>query len=222
MDVRKNAKYLTAAEKQDFVRACVLMKADIVNPRAPAAQRYGRWDEYVAVHRMIQNAFAPGSSFVNFGHGGTGAFSFFSWHRYFLSRLERELQSHVPGVMLPYWDWTDPASILTDTFLGPDGDAGTLIVSRGYFAEDAPGTGGNPTPAPPWWPAGLAGWRLHTAFPAFWAGPLKRNVGGSSLPTVFNLQQALNMTTYATFQNALESGSGLTSIPSQQMHNGLH
>lgn len=44
------------------------MKADIVNPGAPSAQWYGRWFEFVAIYRMIQNTFAPGSSNVNFGH----------------------------------------------------------------------------------------------------------------------------------------------------------
>ncbi len=221
MGVRRNAKYLSAPEIEDFVRACVLMKADIVNPAAPPAQRYGRWDEFVAVHRMIQNAFAPGSPGVNFGHGGTGAFSFFSWHRYFLYRLEVELQSHVPGVMLPYWDWTDPAPLMTDDFLGPDGDPGTQVVSSGYFAADTPGTGSNPTALPAWWPAGLDGWNLHSAFAPAWDGPLRRNVGGT-LPTITDMQEALGMTTYATFQNAVESGNGLTSFPFQQMHNGLH
>lgn len=219
MGVRKNAKSLSAAERENFVRACVLMKTDIVNPAAPVAQRYSRWDEYVAVHRMIQNAFAPGNPGVNFGHGGNGAYSFFSWHRYFLLRFEQELQSHVPGVMLPYWDWTDPTPLLTDTFLGPNGDAGTQIVSRGYFAENAPGTPGNPTPAPAWWPAGLTGWRLHSAFPLSWQGALRRNVGGP-LPSVVDLQQALGMSTYPTFQNAVESGNGLSSL--HQMHNELH
>ena len=60
MAVRKNAKFLTAAEREDFVKACVLMKAEIVNPGAPAAQQYSRWDEYVAIHWMIQLGIAPG------------------------------------------------------------------------------------------------------------------------------------------------------------------
>ena len=57
---------------------------------------------------MIQSAFAPGAASVNFGHGGLGRYSFLSWHRYFLYRLELDLQAKVPGVMIPYWDWTDP------------------------------------------------------------------------------------------------------------------
>jgi hypothetical protein len=32
MGIRKNAKFLTAAEREDFVKACVLLKAEIVNP----------------------------------------------------------------------------------------------------------------------------------------------------------------------------------------------
>jgi hypothetical protein len=84
MGVRKNAKFLSAAEKENFVKACVLMKAQIVNPAAPAAQQYSKWDEYVAIHWMIQDAFAPGDSSVNFGHGGNG-----SYRRLLLPRSRR-------------------------------------------------------------------------------------------------------------------------------------
>src|SRR3954463_2503530 len=142
MGVRKNVKFLSPAERETFVKACVLMKADIVNPAAAAADRYSRWDESVAIHRMIQNANAPAASNVNFGHGGLGAYSFLSWHRYFLYRFEQQLRSYVPGTgfMLPYWDWTDPAPVMTDDFLGPNGAAGSIIVSSGYFAPNAPGT----------------------------------------------------------------------------------
>lgn len=221
MGIRKNAKFLTATERENFVRACVLLKADIINPAAPASQQYSKWDEYVAIHQEIQDAFAPGSTSVNFGHGGNGAYSFLSWHRFFLFRFELDLQAKVAGVMLPYWDWTDPASIMTDTFLGPNGTVSNE-VRRGYFAADAPGTGTNPTPVPPWWPAGLTGFRLHTAFGSM-AGPLKRGIGPvSALPSATDLNQSLGKTTYPAFQNALEGGVGLSSFPFQQMHNGLH
>src|ERR1700712_4356576 len=113
MGVRKNAKFLSAAEKERFVKACVFMKNDIVDP----ATQLSKWDQYVGIHLMIQDAFAPGHGSVNFGHS---CYSFLSWHRYLLYRFEKDLQSyvHVPGtpdLMLPYWDWTDPASLLTDT-----------------------------------------------------------------------------------------------------------
>jgi hypothetical protein len=219
MPVRKNAKFLTAAEIESFVRACVLMKADIVNPAAPANDQYSRWDEYVAIHQMIQNAFAPGAASVNFGHGGNLAFSFLSWHRYFLYRLELELQAHVPGVMLPYWDWTDPASIMTETFLGPDGGAGD-VVQLGYFAFDRPGVGANTTALPAWWPVALVGWRLPAAF-GTWEGGLRRSLDApSDLPSPDDIREALQMATYSTFQNALESGSGISS--GHDMHNRMH
>jgi len=220
MGIRKNAKFLTVTERESFVKACVMMKADIVNPVAAAADQYSKWDEAVAIHRMIQNANAPAASNVNFGHGGLGAYSFLSWHRYFLYRFELQLQSYVPGLMLPYWDWSDPASLMTDTFLGPDGSGGSNIVNSGYFAQDAPGTGGNLSPSPAWWPVGLNGWNLHSGFGTL-AGPLTRNLSApGSLPSVTDLQDTLALTTYSGFQNTLESGSGLAS--GNQMHNGIH
>jgi Common central domain of tyrosinase len=222
MGVRKNAKFLSPAEKENFVKACVLMKAQIVNTGAPAAQQYSKWDEYVAIHWMIQDAFAPGDSFVNFGHGGNGSYSFLSWHRYFLFQFEKDLQALVPGVMLPYWDWTNPASIMTDTFLGPNGTVASE-VRTGYFAANAPGTPGNlGTPVPLWWPGSLTGWILPASF-GDGAGALRRGLGPvGDLPTANDLRQTLAKTTYPSFQNALESGSGLPSFPGQQMHNGLH
>jgi hypothetical protein len=226
MAVRKNAKFLTPAEREAFVKACVLMKAEIVNPAAPPSQQYSRWDENVAIHWMIQKAIAPGvTRTVNFGHGGSGAYSFLSWHRYFLFQVEKQLQRKVPGVLIPYWDWTDPAPIMTDAFLGPNGTDASEVRS-GYFAADAPGTGTNPTSAPPWWPAGLTGWRLPAAFNTG-AGPLRRRLQEvSRLPSVMDLRTALARTTYARFQNTLESGEiGVPGggLPSgHQMHNALH
>jgi Common central domain of tyrosinase len=219
MAVRKNAKFLSPAEQEDFVKACVLMKADIVNPAAPPSQRYSRWDENVAIHWMIQQGIAPGPTAVNFGHGGGGAYGFLSWHRYFLYQVEKQLQIYVPGVLIPYWDWSDPTPIMTDAFLGPDGTVASEVRS-GYFAADAPGTGTNPTPAPPWWPVGLPGWRLPAAF-GTGGGPLRRDRDElARLPSVVDLRTTLARTTYASFQNTLESGAGLVS--GNQMHNGLH
>ena len=223
MGIRKNAKFLTPTERENFVRACVLMKADIVNPGAPATSQYSRWDEAVAVHQMIQQATIPGTTaIVNFGHGGLGSYGFLSWHRFFLHQFELQLQSYVPGVMIPYWDWTDPTPLFSDTFLGPDGDPGTTVVSRGYFAPNRPGTGGNPTPLPAWWPASLAGWNLPADF-GTWEGALTRDIAAIpslTLPIVDDLRTSLGQTGYSQFQNMLESGAGLPSF--NQMHNGLH
>lgn len=197
------------------------MKADIVNPGAPESQQYSRWDENVAIHWMIQDAFTPSSGSVNFGHGGSGAYGFLSWHRYFLYQVEKQLQSYVPGVMMPYWDWTDPAPIMTDTFLGPNGTVNNEVRS-GYFAPNAPGTPGNPMTVPPaWWPATLTGWLLPSYFGTA-SGPLRRHLGSlTQLPNATDRHEALAKSTYQAFQNVLESGAGLTN-PFQGMHNSLH
>lgn len=222
MGTRKNAKFLSSTEIENFVTACVLMKADIVNPGAPGSSQYSKWDEYVAIHLMIQNGIAPGGINVNFGHGGNGAYSFLSWHRYFLYQFEQDLQSYVPGVMLPYWDWTDPGDIMTDTFMGPNGNAGNNnTIEQGYFAFDRPATGANATALPAWYPAGLNGWRMPSMFPSNFVGGLKRQTGLiGGLPSVDDISDALAMAAYPAFQNAVESGGGIVS--GNQMHNGMH
>ena len=53
MGIRKNAKFLPAAEREDFVKACVLLKAEILNQGAPVADRYSRWDELTALRRAV-------------------------------------------------------------------------------------------------------------------------------------------------------------------------
>jgi Common central domain of tyrosinase len=223
MGIRKNAKFLTAAEREAFVKACVLLKADIVNPGAPVADQYSRWDELTALHRMIQNAFSPLGTSINFGHGGLNCFSFLSWHRFLLLHVERLLQAKVPGVTIPYWDWTDPAPLMTDTFLGPNGDT-TGVVRRGYFAATAPGVGANTTPAPGWWPAGLSGWLLPPTYDinaGYWIGPLRRRIGApGGLPSVADVRDTLAMLSYSKFQLNLEGGNDLPSH--HQMHNAMH
>jgi hypothetical protein len=219
MATRKNAKSLTAAEKQKLVRALVMMKADPV-PGRP----YNWYDAFVLIHRYIQNVNAPavagGSparNNVNFGHQGA---AFCPWHRYFLFRFEQQLQNYVPGVMLPYWDWTDPAlGIMVPGFMGPNGVmANNWQVRQGYFAGTAPGSGGNMTSSPAWWPAGLAGWTLPAAWGTY-AGPLRRTIKALSfLPTADAIRQTLDMPSYSSFRPNLEAGSAVPGT----MHNSIH
>ena len=219
MAIRRNAKSLTAGEKQKLIRALVMMKADPV-----AGRPYSWYDAFVLIHRYIQNVDSPavvgGSparTNVNFGHQGA---AFCPWHRYFLFRFEQQLQSYVPGVMLPYWDWTDPAlGIMVPGFLGPNGAmANNWEVRQGYFAGAAPGSGGNMTSAPAWWPAALSGWTLPAAWGSY-AGPLRRTVKSLSfLPTAQAVRQTLDTTSYARFRSNLEFGADVPGT----MHNSIH
>jgi hypothetical protein len=234
MGIRKNAKFLSATEKLNYVKACVLMKADIVNPMAAAVDQYSRWDEFVAIHAKIQNAFSPAGTGINFGHGGAGAYGFLTWHRFFLYTFEQKLQTYVPGVMIPYWDWTDPATIMVAGFLGPNGDIATgNIVNQGYFAYNKPGSAATPaagsvpampanaTALPAWWPPSLPGWRLPAMFPSTFVGGLKRSFRTlAALPTPTDIRNCLALPDYAAFQAGLEGGAG---IPSGNiMHNAMH
>lgn len=219
MGVRKNAKYLSATEKENLVRAFVMMKTDPV-PGRP----YNWFDAFALIHHYIQGVTAPAvpggspaAANVNFGHNNA---AFGPWHRYFLLRFEQQLQSYVPGVMLPYWDWTDPiGDVMTDTFMGPNGSGPNWEISQGYFAATAPGSGGNLTPLPAWWPPGLSGWTAPAAWGEF-SGPLRRSVGNTVLPPSASIRNTLEKPSYATFRAALESGSGV--VPASTMHAAIH
>lgn len=219
MATRKNAKALTATEKANLIRAFVMMKADAV-PGRP----YNWFDAFVLIHRYIQNVNAPAvpggspaKNNVNFGHHGA---AFGPWHRYFLFRFEQQLQSYVPGVMLPYWDWTDPApDILVPGFMGPNGVIGNnWEVRQGYFAGIAPGSGSNVTSSPAWWPAALTGWTLPAEWGSY-AGALRRNVKALAfLPTADAIRQTLDTSSFQTFRTNLEFGAAVPGT----MHNSIH
>lgn len=82
MDVRKNLTDLTAAEVNDLATAL------------NAVFNAGTIENNAILHR---------DSF-NIGiHWGP---AFLPWHRDFLRKLELALQAEVPGVTIPYWDWT--------------------------------------------------------------------------------------------------------------------
>lgn len=121
MRCRKNVRDLTDEEKQDFVDAVWALKQS------------GKYDQYVKDHVDAMNRAtpapveAPNTSVRNAAHRGPG---FLPWHREFLRRFEKDLRAEVPGVTLPYWDWSqdaglaDPktAPIWDDDLMGGDGD----------------------------------------------------------------------------------------------------
>jgi tyrosinase len=116
MKCRKNVHALTVDEKRDFVRACKGLKA-LPSQLHPGSQ--SRYDDYVEVHLDAMN------SSPNWGHQDS---AFLPWHRELLYRFEKDLQSIVAEVRIPYWDWTrhkttaDAGFPFTNDFLGRDGD----------------------------------------------------------------------------------------------------
>src|SRR4051812_39205745 len=133
VDIRKNVKDLSAAEKQEFVGALLKLKAT-PSKTVPGLNRY---DEFVKLHL---NAFSCG---LRWGDAGAAHNSplFLPWHREVLLKLQQSLRD-VSGhkhLTIPYWDWTDPkstAAVLSPSFMGGDGDpAQAYAVTTGAFAK---------------------------------------------------------------------------------------
>lgn len=195
MAVRKNQATLTAQEKSDFVAAVLELK------------RLGRYDAYVTTH----NTFLM-SDVDNGPRTAHRSPSFMPWHRSFLLRFERDLQSINPKVTLPYWDWTvdrtPDATLWGPDLLGGSGRAGDDQVTTGPFAF----SGGK-------WPL-----TVRPDSRDF----LQRSLGAgvNELPTRADVLSVLAVTTYdaapwnsssATgFRNQLEGWRGVN------LHNRVH
>ena len=124
--VRKNAKTLSAAERQAFVNAVLALK------RKPSPWMMGLsvYDTFVLWHRDI---FACS---LHFAHHRP---LFLPWHRMFTRLFEQQLQAIEPTVAIPYWDWTvnntPDAYLWQDDLLGGNGDPGAnYAVVTGPFA----------------------------------------------------------------------------------------
>jgi tyrosinase len=120
MVVRKNQSKLTASERNAFVKAVLELK------------RRGGYDQLVRIHsdRMMSDYDAQAVAHR--------VASFLPWHREFLLKFERALQSINPHVTVPYWDWTvdngKTSSLWSPSFLGGDGQASDGQVVTGPFA----------------------------------------------------------------------------------------
>jgi Common central domain of tyrosinase len=156
MALRRNQRYLTAAEKNRFIKAVLALKAEIKpdNPLSTSGNRLSTYDVFVKMH---DDAMAADTA-----HMGP---AFLAWHREYLRRFELELQriSATPGFLpwstgvagerlgaemarcigLPYWDWSvdqaSPSWPFTTEFLGGNGTSDQRFpgkVMDGPFAHD--------------------------------------------------------------------------------------
>jgi tyrosinase-like protein len=97
---RKSIDALSASELDTYKHAIQIVKSrSAANPDDPTG-----YDYWAGLH----------DNFDESVHSGCAHFSekFFPWHRRYLSDFERVLQQTDPpataGVMIPYWDWTQP------------------------------------------------------------------------------------------------------------------
>lgn len=135
--VRKEIRSLTSQEKSDFVEAVLALKAN------------GIYDQFVLWHAQAAMTPAPapgeGQGDANWRSAAHRGPAFLPWHREFIFRFEKELQKCVPGIALPYWDWTIDASlpdplaspVWADDFMGGNGDPNDNdFVKTGLFRYD--------------------------------------------------------------------------------------
>ncbi|MBX9258343.1 tyrosinase family protein [Desmonostoc muscorum CCALA 125] len=139
--VRKNVVDLTPQEKADFVNAIKTLKRTI-----PKGSNISLYDQIVAIHvgAMGFSSMHMGGMNANYSNtilhptgpaAGTDAAhanaGFLPWHREYLRRFEKALQSVNPKITIPYWDWKDPRAIdiiFKPDFLGANGTGTTINV----------------------------------------------------------------------------------------------
>lgn len=127
LKVRKNAKNLTAQERQDFVNAVLALKT-IPSPYGAGLSYY---DQFVMWHR---NSFYCDTMAAHMGP------AFLPWHRQFLLMFENALsQAAGKPIAIPYWDWTDDEStraVFQDDLMGGDGNpAEGYALTTGAFRK---------------------------------------------------------------------------------------
>ena len=147
MQIRKNARWLSETERNNFLKAVVTLKT-IKHTKGP--KEMNLYDYYPLEHRVVRNRIrvSDGTGMQDGGHGGPG---FLPWHREWIRRFELDLQSVDPTVILPYWDATDHRGtvedIFQDNFMGPAGFGPKGAIEWGYFQEHMP-----ESQRPSWWP----------------------------------------------------------------------
>jgi tyrosinase len=141
LKVRQNIDSLSAAELADFRRA-VKQALDLNDKRG--------FDYFASWHG------------VPFGWCQHHDLLFLPWHRAYLYWLELALQSEVPGVTLPWWDWSKAAG-LPSAYASAQADGAENVLAKapikafnttpksGWPTETSRAPGEVPqTPAPPY------------------------------------------------------------------------
>ena len=201
---RKSVTALTPQERADFVNAVLALKAT-PSPYHPTLSYY---DQFVAWHVALSDCDRtdPLTLHRQMSHAGP---MFLPWHRQYLLLFEDALRD-VSGkdITIPYWDWTDPASVgsvFADDFMGGDGDP-----DQGYAVMTGPFRRDN-------WKLVVKNYGLEWGSSA--TTYLSRHFGsfpGSRLPTAQDVEAAFAAATYdvapfdessdptRSFRNALE------------------
>lgn len=225
--VRKNVVDLTPEEKIEFVNAIKTLKHTI-----KPGHKISIYDEFVAQHVAAMGLMSTDAEGPAAGHDGAHESAILlPWHREFIDRFEKALQSVNPHVTLPYWDWTNPEALdvmFQDDFLGSNGQGVTFNIPDLGTVE------GGPVPFGPFSADG--GWVLN---PDLHIKPSGESLGElllrfmQVLPTnnypvpQADVDQILAVDDYETFRVAIEgfvklNSQGEQPTPGVFMHNYFH
>lgn len=199
MRIRKNVAHLSVAEKNAFINAVLALKhkPSVLHPADPSL---GRYDDYSEVHMNAMMA--------NPGWAHRGA-AFFPWHRELILQFENDLSAIDSSVTLPYWDWSDPASLpFTADFLGGNGVGASRKVMDGPFAFDDPNN-----------------WTIKVkdgaGDPAFLRRAFAADPTATALPTASQINGVLTVTPYDNAPWVGDTGSFRSQLESS-LHNLVH
>ncbi|OPG06521.1 hypothetical protein B1R27_17105 [Streptomyces sp. GKU 895] len=181
MDIRRNAVDLTSQERDRFLEAVIRLKHRPA-PAGPAGVSV--YDQFVALHSAVMTVLPPGSPPnppVNYAHWNIG---FCAWHRQYVRQFEKALQAEVPGVTVPYWDWTDHTGALdrlfTGGFLGSLHSGTPAPLTDSVLRSPVP-----PAERPAWWPTdipGAKGFPIHPLLAEGFGTRLARGRGALTWP----------------------------------------
>ncbi|GAX38429.1 tyrosinase family protein [Nodularia sp. NIES-3585] len=149
LDIRKNVLDLNSAEKSAFVDALYTLKNTTLE-----GSTISIYDQFVAQHVASMGMMMMDAVGIGAGHDAAHHHdAFLPWHREYIHRFEKTLQSVNPNITLPYWDWTDPEAIdfiFQPDFLGTNGSGVILPTPGGGTFEGGPIQTGNFSEASGW------------------------------------------------------------------------
>jgi tyrosinase len=120
---RRNQKTLTPQDWQNLI--------DAINSTHGTAATPPTYRDFVRVHVDAMSPAGMAWGVHTMPWMGMDGRNFLAWHRRYLAELEKRLRRAVPGITVPYWDWTvdrQPPAPLSDPAL-----LSSWSVTRGSF-----------------------------------------------------------------------------------------
>ena len=231
MKIRKNARWLSPAERNNFLKAVVTLKSIKLQQGSNSMRLY---DFYPLEHRLVivRVRQRDGAPMGDGGHGGSG---FPSWHREWLLRFEKDLREVDSTVTLPYWDLTDNKNstnvLFQANFMGGNGSGPYRKIQSGVFQEQLPNSH-----RPSWWPKdngkSLSGFIVSQGLTTVPGLDFNNQLSGfnttgltrafddfSLLPSRNSVRKLLTIRPFLDFESKLEGGA--YHVPGHNLVGGL-